>query len=64
MDCGATIPREVMLSIQENSARMRHWFSLLLKKAKKQSPKAKAKKQKPESATLVGLNRDSMLSTL
>ena len=37
-----------MLSIQENSTRMRHWFSLLLKKAKKQSPKNKAQKTKAQ----------------
>jgi hypothetical protein len=38
MDCGETIPSEVMLSIQEKSARMRHWYSLALQKTK--SPKA------------------------
>jgi hypothetical protein len=43
MDCGATIPIEVMLSIQEKGACM-HWFLWHYKK------------QKPESDPLIGLN--------
>jgi len=44
MDCGATIPIEVMLSIQEKGVPVRHWFLWHYKK------------QKPESDPLVGLN--------
>jgi hypothetical protein len=44
MDCGATIPIEVMLSIQEKCVLLWHWFLWHYKK------------QKPESDPLIGLN--------